>query len=143
MDPDFSAIVAAFGTNQSKESEGVWCEYSDTISVKLRRSTSPIFRKELRKAFKRFRHMGSALTPEQEDIIKAEAVAKGLVTDWKITNGPDFTAETAQAAFNKAPDFRRWCEEQGDDVDNFKDDRETDLGNSSASSLGSDSGANT
>lgn len=140
MTGKFAALRAAFATDKAKESDGTWVDYMDGISVKVRRSTHPMFKKAMRKAFRRFKHMGSALTPEQEDIIKNEAVANGLIVDWKIGEDTPFTPDAALEVFIELPDFRRWCEEQGDDVDNFKDEREADLGNSSASSPGIASG---
>ncbi len=127
---NMKALAAAFGTNRKLESEGSWVEYGPDIKVCVRRTTDPVYKLALRKAFKRFKHMGSALTPEQEELIKDQAAANGLIVDWKIEGMGPFTPETALEAFKAQPDFRRWCEEQGDDRDNFKGDADADLGNS-------------
>lgn len=136
---NFAALAAAFGTNKEAEADGAWQTYNDKIAVQLRRDTDPRFRKAIRHAYKRFKHMGSSILPEQEDTVKDEAVAKALITDWKV-DGVPFSPEAALAAFKQFPDFRRWCEDQAGDVENYKDDLEADKGNSSASSRGSASG---
>lgn len=141
MADDFSALDAAFATDRQAEADGVWAEYSPDVKVRVRRSTNPLFKLALRKAFKRFRHMGSGMLPEQEDIVKDEAVASALIVDWSI-KGVDspYTPEAGLALFKRLPDFRRWCEDQGDDIDNFKNDANADGEKSSGSSNGSGNG---
>lgn len=134
---DLEKLRRNFGTDPVKEEQGARCEYADGIAVWTRRSNHPIARAALRKAFKRFQHLGKSLGPEHEKIIYDEAVANGYITRWEGL-GADYTPERALAAFKATPDFRQWIQDQADDVDNFKLTIEADLGNSSATSTGSE-----
>ena len=90
----------------------------DGIAVTLRRAKHPLAKKAVRKAFKRFRHMGSELTPEQDEIIRREAIANGVVIDWEGVGVP-FTPENAVAVFEAMPDFLDWVETESSSKENF------------------------
>ena len=115
-----SDIQKAFGTNKKAETEGVTKTYPGSdIEVCIRRSTHEIYRKELRKQYRRFRQLGDNMPPHIEDEIKMKAASIALVTGWNIDDLP-CVPDNVYAQFAQNPDFYKWVEGEADQFENYR-----------------------
>jgi hypothetical protein len=115
-----SDIKKAFGTDKAKEHNGVAKTYPGTeIEVSIRRATHEIYRKELRKQYRRFKQLGDNMPPAVEDEIKMKAAATALVTGWNIEDQP-CTPENVYQQFADNPDFYKWVEGEADQFENYR-----------------------
>lgn len=113
-------IKKTFATDKSAEADGVWKTYPGTeIKVRIRRSTHEIYRKELRKQYRRFKQLGDNMPPAVEDEIRQKAAAHALVTDWNVEDLP-CTPDNVYAQFAEMPDFYKWIEGEADQFENYR-----------------------
>lgn len=137
-------VQKAFGTNKDAEENGIEKTYPGTeIKVRIRRSTQPIYKKSLRREFRRYKQMGDQMPPEIELKIKMTAAANALVTGWNIDDLP-CTESNVLKLFEDMPDFYYWVEAEADTFENYRlQDVEDDAAPLSPTSNGSSNGEST
>lgn len=138
-----SDIQKAFGTDKDAEENGIWKTYPGTeIKVRIRRSTQPVFKKALRREYRRYKQLGDAMPPEIELKIKMTAAAATLVTDWNIDDLP-CTETNVLKQFEDMHDFYYWVEAEADTFENYRlQDVAEDAVPLSSSSTGNSNGVN-
>lgn len=142
--PKFGKLVGAFATNQVLEREGVWRTHPDSgIKVRIRRSTTPEYKRIVRKHYKPFAHL-TRMDPKDEALVKAKAAAEGLVADWDIGSDLPCTEGNVLDAMKELPDFYDWVQGESDTFEHYRVERvEEDAGNLPLSSGGNETGEGT
>jgi len=130
-----------FGTDEKSELEGVWEEVSEGARVLVARVGNDRFTeryKRLGKGLQRQLDRGTLPEDKQAAILIA-IIADTILLDWSgfADEGKsiEYSKENAKLMLKKYPDFRQFVWDIANDADLYRtEDREEDLGNSSAPS---------
>lgn len=143
------SLYKLFKTNENLETDGIWLEYGQTekgepVRIKIARAGghNSAFSKALEKATRPYRKaiQTGMLDNKTADKLYKEVFADTVVLDWINVEGPDgkpmeFQRENVLKLFKDLPDLFADLREQANNVALFRDEvRESDLGNSGASS---------
>ena len=143
------SLYKLFKTNENLETDGIWLEYGQTekgepVRIKIARAGghNSSFSKALEKATRPYRKaiQTGMLDNKTADKLYKEVFADTVVLDWINVEGPDgqpmeFKRENVLKLFEDLPDLFADLREQANNVALFRDEvRESDLGNSGASS---------
>lgn len=102
-----------YKTSESLEEDGVWVDFGDGVSFKLRRLNSKVsrkVRKELEAPYQSQLRRNQDLPDDVAEGILRRQIASGVVVDWKgVTDEADkpmkYSAENALKLFTDLPDL--------------------------------------
>jgi len=139
--------IRQFGTNQEKETSGVWVPIGHDLQVKICRIGNERYESYLRQIGKPMKHQlrrGDA-DPKESKSLLIRAIARHVLVDWDGLEEPDengklhkieYSEKKAIQLLEDYPEFYRLILDLGNDPSLFKDD---DEGNSEPSSDGQSS----
>lgn len=121
-------------SSSDKINDGVWASFGGSQFL-IRHSSNFKFQKafgRLQLPYRKKIDKGN-LDPETSLEILSEALAIGILIDWKdvVDNSGEkipYSREMAIKALSNNPDLREFVEEFSSEIDNFKEDEREDLG---------------
>jgi uncharacterized membrane protein len=122
--------------------DGVWSAIQGDSELKVARAGNPLYLRELEKLEKSFRkEHGDKLTPEQRQSLNCQAIARGLLRDWRnITeNGKviDYTPEIGAKYLKRNPKLLSYVLDRANDLERWeREDVEKQAGKPAVSSSG-------
>lgn len=105
--------------------DGVWSAIQGDSELKVARAGNPLYLRELEKLEKSFRkEHGDKLTPEQRQSLNCQAIARGLLRDWRnITeNGKviDYTPEIGAKYLKRNPKLLSYVLDRANDLERWE-----------------------
>lgn len=125
--------------NKDKETDGIWGKFQGS-SFLIRHTSNFDFQRifsRLQLPYRKKIEKG-ILDPETSLDIMCEALAKGILVDWKDVqdkngNTIPYSVEIGMKALANNVDLRDWVQEFAADIDNFKENEREELGKPSES----------
>ncbi|WP_417837654.1 hypothetical protein [Thalassospira tepidiphila] len=125
---------------------GVWSTVQGDSELKVARAGNAEYQRELEKLEKSFRkEHGEKLTPGQRHSLNCQAIARGLLKDWRnvTENGKviEYTPEVGAKYLKRNPKLLSYVLERANDLERWeKEDLEDQAGKPATSSGGKSSG---
>jgi len=136
-------IHQVFGTDRSKETEGVWVSVGEGGEVKVARTNNPRYKEAFRRKLEKYRASVERGTIDEETAQKVlvEVLAETILLDWKgfKDNGEKvpYSREKAVELLTNYPDFRDFITANAERMANYKQEQKVDEEkNSKGPSLG-------
>lgn len=124
-------LAKVFGTDKSKEQEGVWIEMGEGGAIKVARMGNPSYSKKFQKLTKPYKQAirRETLSDEIAERILVDSMAEHILLDWKgieDENGNEipYSLETAKKLLSDLKDFRNYISEMATSIENFKEEED-------------------